>query len=169
MRYVPRTYNNRRLLRFTFAAVVSVALAALVMFLALFFGLRRYETRTPDGQTVLEIPFLMQNPTPREEGRPSSLTGLLIGLTFGATQHIMLSKYVGSSTERKMNLKAAFFVLFQFLLPIVVLLVCTLLLTDGPLLVGVGMIVSIILLSIAQLINKLRINKKLPFQKRKEN
>ena len=55
-RYVPKTYNNRRALRIIFGTVVSLAVAAVVLFLLLFFGLRRYEV---GGK--LEIPWLMDD------------------------------------------------------------------------------------------------------------
>ena len=66
-RYVPRTYNNRRLLRITLGAVIFVAVAAVVLFVSLFFGLRKYMATNPDGTiqinpdgTVkLDVPFLM--------------------------------------------------------------------------------------------------------------
>lgn len=53
-RYVPKTYNNRRFLRIILGTIISLAVAAVVLFLLLFFGLRRYEV---DGR--LEIPWLM--------------------------------------------------------------------------------------------------------------
>jgi len=52
-RYVPKTYNNHRALRVIFGTIVTVVLAAVILFLLLFFGLRRYEV---DGR--LEIPWL---------------------------------------------------------------------------------------------------------------
>ena len=54
-RYVPRTYNNRRLIRLIIGTVTSVALAAVILFLLLFFGLKQYEH---DGK--LEIPWLVE-------------------------------------------------------------------------------------------------------------
>ena len=53
-RYVPKTYNNRRILRMILGTVMSVALAAVILFLLLFFGLRNYV-----NEGVLEIPWLM--------------------------------------------------------------------------------------------------------------
>ena len=61
-RYVPKTYNNRRVFRVILGTVTSVALAAVILFLLLFFGLKRYEK---DGR--LEIPWLMDEPKPPEE------------------------------------------------------------------------------------------------------
>ena len=55
-RYVPKTYNNHRLFRLAIRTVVSVALAAVILFLLLFFGLRGYYN---DGR--VEIPWLMDD------------------------------------------------------------------------------------------------------------
>ena len=65
-RYVPRTYNNRRLLRILFGSVVSVLLAAVILFIMLFFWLRRYRVPSEDGIGVrLEIPWLMDDTEPK--------------------------------------------------------------------------------------------------------
>ena len=56
-RYVPKTYNNRRLLRIIAGSVASVFVALLVLFLLLFFLLEGYYV---DGR--LEIPWLMDDP-----------------------------------------------------------------------------------------------------------
>ena len=56
-RYVPKTYNNRRLLRVIFGTVVSVALAAVILFLLMFFVLEHYY----DGDR-LDIPWLLDEP-----------------------------------------------------------------------------------------------------------
>ena len=53
-RYVPKTYKNRRLLRFILSAVIFLALASVVVFLLLFFILENYFI---DGR--LEIPWLV--------------------------------------------------------------------------------------------------------------
>ena len=52
-RYVPKTYNNRRLLRIITGSVVTVAVLAVVLFLLLFFIFEGYYI---DGR--LEIPWL---------------------------------------------------------------------------------------------------------------
>jgi len=54
-RYVPKTYNNRRLLRIVFGTVVSAALTAVILFLLLFFVLENYYV---DGR--LDIPWLLE-------------------------------------------------------------------------------------------------------------
>jgi len=56
-RYVPKTYNNRRLLRIVLGTVVSVLVVLVVLFLLLFFLLEGYYV---DGR--LEIPWLMDEP-----------------------------------------------------------------------------------------------------------
>jgi len=53
-RYVPKTYNNRRVLRFILGTIVFLALAAVVLFLLLFFILENYFV---EGR--LEIPLLV--------------------------------------------------------------------------------------------------------------
>ena len=59
-RYVPKTYNNRRLLRIIIGTVVSVTLAVMILFVVLFFSLRPYFVTYEDGTQRLEIPWLMQ-------------------------------------------------------------------------------------------------------------
>ena len=53
-RYVPKTYKNRRLLRFILGAIIFLALAAVILFLLLFFVLENYFV---DGK--LDIPWLV--------------------------------------------------------------------------------------------------------------
>ena len=52
-RYVPKTYKNRRALRIFLGVVVTVAVAAVVLFLLLFFILKSYWV---DGHW--ELPWL---------------------------------------------------------------------------------------------------------------
>lgn len=52
-RYVPKTYNNRRLLRIILGSVIIVLVSTVVLFLLLFFILEGYYV---DGR--LEIPWL---------------------------------------------------------------------------------------------------------------
>ena len=62
-RYVPKTYNNRRILRMLLRTIMSVALVAAILFVALFFWLKeKYVRYYPDGTIRLEIPFLMDEP-----------------------------------------------------------------------------------------------------------
>ena len=58
-RYVPKTYNNRRLLRIIIRTVVFVSLSVMILFVALFFFLRDYYVTKEDGTQRLEIPWLM--------------------------------------------------------------------------------------------------------------
>ena len=61
-RYVPKTYNNRRVLRLILGIIMSVALAAVILFLVLFFVLYNYVVHYPDGTVRLEHPWLMDDP-----------------------------------------------------------------------------------------------------------
>ena len=63
-RYVPKTYNNRRLLRIIFRFAVVIMLTVLIVFIALFFGLRSYFLTDEDGTGRLEIPWLMDEQGP---------------------------------------------------------------------------------------------------------
>ena len=66
-RYVPKTYNNRRILRMLIRIVTSVALVAVIAFVSLFFWLKdKYAVHYPDGTFRLEIPFLMEEPQTEE-------------------------------------------------------------------------------------------------------
>jgi len=65
-RYVPKTYNNRRLLRIIFRTVVAVALVAVALFISMFFWLQKYKVPSADG-IRLEIPWLMDEPAAPEE------------------------------------------------------------------------------------------------------
>jgi len=58
-RYVPKTYNNRRVLRIIVGTVITIALSAVILFLILFFIFQRHVV---DGQ--LEIPWLNDEATP---------------------------------------------------------------------------------------------------------
>jgi len=63
-RYVPKTYNNRRLLRILFGSVISVLLAAVILFVLLFFWLQMYQVPSADGGVRLEIPWLAEETNP---------------------------------------------------------------------------------------------------------
>ena len=60
-RYVPKTYNNKRVLRIILGTVITFALSLVILFLILFFVFQRYVV---DGR--LEIPWLIEDtfPTP---------------------------------------------------------------------------------------------------------
>jgi len=55
-RYVPKTYNNRRILRIIVNTVLAVIVSFIVLFIALFFIFQSYEV---DGE--LEIPWLAED------------------------------------------------------------------------------------------------------------
>jgi len=59
-RYVPKTYNNRRVLRIIVSSVITLALSFVILFLILFFIFARYVGE--DGQ--LEIPWLTEESAP---------------------------------------------------------------------------------------------------------
>ena len=54
-RYVPKTYKNRRIIRFVFGAIAFLILAAVIIFLLLFFVLEKYFV---EGK--LDIPWLVE-------------------------------------------------------------------------------------------------------------
>ncbi|MDR0838461.1 MAG: hypothetical protein LBN99_02330 [Oscillospiraceae bacterium] len=56
-RYVPRTYKNHRAARFFAKFLIGLVIAAVLLAVSLFFGLRRYVVYTPDGLR-LEISWL---------------------------------------------------------------------------------------------------------------
>lgn len=57
-RYVPKTYNNRRILRIILGTISTLALSTVILFLVLFFVLSRYVG--DDGQLV--VPWLVDEP-----------------------------------------------------------------------------------------------------------
>ena len=73
-RYVPKTYNNRRILRIIVRTIVAVSLAAVIIFVALFFWLGNYIVSEEDGTQRLEIPWLrsseVESETPLTEDEP---------------------------------------------------------------------------------------------------
>ena len=68
-RYVPKTYNNRRVLRVILWTFVTIVLSVIILFLILFFVFSRYVV---DGQ--LEIPWL-DDPAPVVTPLPESDPG----------------------------------------------------------------------------------------------
>jgi len=65
-RYVPKTYNNRRLLRVVLGTIVSVALAIVIIFVLLFIVLDEYYE---DGR--LQIPWLTSESAPSAPAPPT--------------------------------------------------------------------------------------------------
>ena len=149
-RYVPKTYNNRRILRIIVRTIISVFFAAIILFILLFFGLRQYEEYTADG-VRLEIPFLMDEPIAEEEGTRSSLLGFILGAITGAVQYRLLSKY-GAVTSGVLNRKTALITTAQFMMPIIVLLLIAFLLQGDLAWAALGMAVSLIILALRRFI-----------------
>ena len=141
-RYVPRTYNNRRVLRIIIGIILSSAIALILLFVSLFFGLQQHVVSTPEGP-VLEIPFLMDDPPPVDEYSSPSAIGFFIGAISGSAQFWMLSKFYGHGYTAKRSVYTVMFILSQFLLPFILLLATTMILTDGAMLVGIGMLVAL--------------------------
>ena len=162
-RYVPRTYNNRRLLRIIIGIILSSAIALAFLFVALFFGLQGHLVSTPDGP-VLEIPFLMEDPPPIDEERTPSLFGFFIGAASGCAQFWMLSKFYGQAATRKRSISTVIFVFSQFLLPFILLLSTMMILTDGAMLVGIGMLAALLLCYVGERLYIKRGKKDIPGQ-----
>ena len=66
-RYVPKTYNNRRVLRIILGTVTTIALSVVILFLILFFLFQGYVV---DGR--LEIPWLDEEMPPTATPPPTS-------------------------------------------------------------------------------------------------
>ena len=72
------------------------------------------------------------------------MLGFIIGAASGVIQFWMLSKFTGAIILGKLNSKVVLFAVSQFILPLIVLLCCSLLLPLSLLWAGVGMAVSLI-------------------------
>jgi hypothetical protein len=57
-RKYPRTYRSRRPLKIIFTVLISLIIAAVVLTVSLFFGLRQYIVYDENGKLHLEIPWL---------------------------------------------------------------------------------------------------------------
>jgi len=59
-RYVPKTYNNRRVLRIVLSTIIIIIFVSLVLFLVLFFALQQYvvegQLMFPAGQDAPPLP-----------------------------------------------------------------------------------------------------------------
>ncbi|SHI19144.1 hypothetical protein SAMN02745823_03216 [Sporobacter termitidis DSM 10068] len=60
-RNYPRTYRSRRPLKIILTALVTLLIAAIILTLSLFFGLRQYIVYDPGGTLHLEIPWLQDD------------------------------------------------------------------------------------------------------------
>ena len=54
----PKTYRSRRPLKIAFTILLYLIIAAIVLTVSLFFGLRRYIVYDQEGNLHLEIPWL---------------------------------------------------------------------------------------------------------------
>ena len=140
-RYVPKTYNNRRVLRIILRLIITVTLTAVILFILLFFGLRQYEVHTEDG-IRLEIPFLMDNP-PTDAGTRSAMLGFIIGVAAGAIQIHIFSKAKAAVTGGKFDRKSILLLVAQLVAPLVLMVVAALLLRGDILWSGIGIVVSL--------------------------
>jgi hypothetical protein len=59
----PRTYRSRRPLKIIFTVFLSLVLAAVILTVSLFFGLRKYIVYDQNGKLHLEIPWLEETDT----------------------------------------------------------------------------------------------------------
>lgn len=168
-RYVPKTYNNRRLLRIVIGAIAATALSVLLLFILLFFGLQVFIVEVEYGPPTLEIPFLMENPPPRDENAQRSPLGFFIGAATAAGQFWVLTRVYGSSAHVKRSVRTTFFIISQFLVPLIVLLSSTLLLEDGPMLVGVGMLLTLAVLSVGEKVYERRNIRKMLYERTGKN
>jgi hypothetical protein len=57
-RNYPRTYRSRRPLKIFLTALLTLLVAAIILTISLFFGLRRYIVYDQHGNLHLEIPWL---------------------------------------------------------------------------------------------------------------
>ena len=71
------------------------------------------------------------------------LIGLVIGAASGFVQFWMLARFTKAVTGGGLDRKAVFLGVFQFFLPLAVLVACAFLLRDSLLWTGVGMAVSL--------------------------
>ena len=78
--------------------------------------------------------------------------GLVIGIVSGAVQFLMLAKFTSSVTGESFNRKTAFFAVFQFVLPIIVLVGCALLIEGSLLWAAIGMTATLMLCAFARFI-----------------
>ena len=73
------------------------------------------------------------------------MLGFGIGAVSGAAQFWLLSKFTGSVTSGKFSSRTVLFAVFQFFLPLAVLLCCALLLFESLIWTGIGMAASLII------------------------
>jgi hypothetical protein len=62
-RKYPKTYRSRRPLKIAFTILLCLIIAAIILTVSLFFGLRRYIVYDQEGNLHLEIPWLEEDGT----------------------------------------------------------------------------------------------------------
>jgi len=90
------------------------------------------------------------------EGVRFALIGLIIGVIFGLAQFWLLSKFTSTVSRGEFDKKTALFAVFQFLLPVAVLVPCAFLLPNGLLWSGVGMASTLIVCAIVRFLITLK-------------
>ena len=80
------------------------------------------------------------------------LPGLIIGVASGVLQFWMLAKFTKAVTGGGLDKKAVLFGVFQFFLPLAVLLGCAFLLSDALVWAAVGIAGSLVLCALARYI-----------------
>lgn len=63
-RNYPKTYRSGRPIKIILKVLLSLVIAAIILTVSLFFGLRQYIVYDQDGTLHLEIPWLEESPTP---------------------------------------------------------------------------------------------------------
>lgn len=84
------------------------------------------------------------------------MLGFIIGGASGAAQFWMLSRFTQAITGGTFNTKAVLLGVAQFLIPLIVLLVCALLLRNDLLWAGVGMASALLGCALARFIKNRR-------------
>ena len=84
------------------------------------------------------------------------MLGVIIGAASGIVQFLLLSSFTRAATHGKISGKAVFIALFQFLLPLIVLLCCALLLSQSILWTGVSMAASLTICAVSRFLLTLK-------------
>lgn len=90
------------------------------------------------------------------------MLGLVIGAASGAVQFWMLLKFVNAVTGGILNTKAVLLGVFQFFLPLVVLLSCALLFPGSLLPAASGMAGALIICAVTRFLITIRSNRSFP-------
>ena len=81
------------------------------------------------------------------------LVGLIIGVVSGIVQYLMLTKFTKAVTGGTLGNMTVLLGVFQFFLPLVVLLVCAFVLTGALLWAAIGMAAALILCALARFLS----------------